>query len=320
MISYYQSIAALLVGHFILSTHLSQSSSKQVRDLKLPPQETSVASPAIFFAPQTQQQQVARSAQRHQTTTTEDLQEPANVPQMLSQEDARLFEQYLRDYSRASPSDRLNLASINDRTPPGHPHQASLPVWPSSNQQVPPRSDQSLVVPAARRYDTERLVSPRKAKVDNVVLFNTQNDIKGKLIDHKMGLRNLIEGGLSTNCIERSTRHISRCEDHLIRRLSQDVTEGRTVVDVNRRLCCALFWHKDCIRSVVIEVCPDSNPPAADILHGPRKLDLSQVCKQITRDSCNGAQVGVRVSPLFVVSLVSLVVVAISSSRQIVVQ
>lgn len=86
------------------------------------------------------------------------------------------------------------------------------------------------------------------------------------------------------DCITRAAPLASRCEDHLIKRLNQDATEGRTVLDVGRRVCCALFWHKDCISRLVVDTCPDSSPVAGDILIGARRLDLTSSCKNFNRD------------------------------------
>lgn len=91
------------------------------------------------------------------------------------------------------------------------------------------------------------------------------------------------------NCITRSTPRAWSCEDHLIKRLHQDADEGRTVIDVGRRVCCALFWHKDCINRIVLEACPDSSPAAADFLMGSRKVDLTLSCQRFNRDGCNAS-------------------------------
>lgn len=105
---------------------------------------------------------------------------------------------------------------------------------------------------------------------------------------------------LPPDCISQSTSMASRCEDHLVRRLNQDAAEGRTVIDVSRRVCCALFYHKDCISRIVVERCPDSSPAAVDILMGSRNLDLTFSCQRFNRDGCNGARTRSLVDKLYI--------------------
>lgn len=173
---------------------------------------------------------------------------PINIPTVMRQQDARSLERYLK----SSPSEPLNLASMNDR--------AHLPA------------DQ---LKAETRHYAPAQQQTNKKHYPPAFLDKW-----------------------SQNCITKSAPLTSRCEDHLIRRLNQDATEGRTVVDVGRRYCCALFWHKDCINRIVVETCPDSSPAAADFLLGSRKLDLTLSCQRYNRDGCNGAHSAYRITTI----------------------
>lgn len=135
----------------------------------------------------------------------------------------------------------------------------------------------------------------RKGKVDFADNKNQANRI---IPDRKLNqMQNLVHSALQQpkltmferNCITRSIPQAGVCEDHLIKRLDQDATEGRTVIDVERRVCCALFWHKECIDRVILEVCPDSTPVAADFVFGERKIDLTTSCLRFNREGCNGS-------------------------------
>lgn len=247
------------------------------------------------------------------------LRQPVNTPQevqqqtFLNQEDARQLEQYMIQHSRYSDSDDqrpLDLAHINDRTIITKPtNQLNLARQPyrTDRQQQPQHKALAPAVPVLQRSDRLQMVpldqqvsstlnsnhhntdaattaAQRRGRLDDVVIFNKD----GKL----NGLKNLIHkhigNSLPPGCIARAAPSTSSCEDRLIRRLNQDATEGRTVVDVSRRLCCALFWHKDCISQAVVQFCPDSNPAAAELLLGSRNIDLTMSCQRFNRDGCNG--------------------------------
>lgn len=255
---------------------------------------------------------------------------PANQP-AINQDDARRLEQYMINYPRYLDNvDQLNLATINNRPLAVSPQPSSpspnLVRWmPNTNGdnsrrqmlQVPrqqpamERSDQNFRERQAKVGDGGRLgqierqdtmAMTRQGRVDDVLLFNkggvhnshdrysahpSSPKVLKKLVHDHIG-----HAPLPPGCIGRAASYTSTCEDHLIKRLNQDATEGRTVLDVSRRVCCALFWHKDCISRVVVDLCPDSNPAAADILLGSRNLDLTMSCQQFNRDGCNGAPPG----------------------------
>lgn len=117
------------------------------------------------------------------------------------------------------------------------------------------------------------------------------------------------------NCITRATHGAWACEDNLIKRLNQDAGEGRTVVDVGRRVCCALFWHKDCINRVIVQTCPDSSPAAADFLMGSRKVDLTLSCQRFNRDGCNSGRSLFEHNKILALTalIISLIVTSVSS-------
>lgn len=199
------------------------------------------------------------------------LREPANIPTNINPDNSRYIdlEKFLKNQYESSSQGPINLASINERR-----------MDPSS------------------RHDSSPLV--RKGKVDSVVypkiggLYRpTPAKQLVNQVSHKLQFP--VEKW-AQKCIINSAPQTSRCEDHLIKRLAQDASEGRTVIDVSRRLCCALFWHKDCINRIVLETCPDSSPVAADYLLGSRKLDLTLSCQKFNRDGCNGALRSVGIS------------------------
>ena len=277
----------------------------------------------------------------------------ANIPPNLNQMDTNHFEQVLRDISSTrnnldDATRKLDLASINDRK---IDYQRKVPseqrVFTNSGplrQSINFGANQNLVRPM-KAMDLDRHQDAFHNNHHPRVLPLNQNNInqmgqwgdrdqlrKAKenradvkaddRVDHRVshlgGSKRLLahEGlGLPPGCISRAAPYTSRCEDHLIKRLNQDATEGRTVVDVSRRVCCALFWHKDCIRGVVVERCPDSSPPAADILLGSRNLDLTLSCQRFNREGCNGATSIANYPPLVmtVVSYSILVYKCISS-------
>lgn len=92
---------------------------------------------------------------------------------------------------------------------------------------------------------------------------------------------------------ESAVRDSQSCESHLVNRLNQDAPEGRTAIDVGRRICCALFFHKDCISRIVVEHMPKPSYPLlvnyVDLLMGSRKMDISLTCKEFNRDGCNAS-------------------------------
>jgi hypothetical protein len=253
--------------------------------------------------------------------SSNNLRRPANSPHdaqqtFLNQDDARLLEQYLFQYPRYTETmdqKPLDLAHMNDRALVSKPLLATdqsnpeRPSYGSEQQQsksmpaiatAQQRSDrlqmlpldQQQVIPASSNSKSQNnnalLPAQRRGRVDDVVVFNRESKSNGlKNLIHKH-----IGNTLPPGCISRAAPSTSSCEDHLIRRLNQDATEGRTVIDVSRRLCCALFWHKDCISQAVIQYCPDSNPVAAELLLGSRNLDLTMSCQRFNRDGCNGSQ------------------------------
>lgn len=172
-----------------------------------------------------------------------------------------------------------------------------------------------------RRSDTVTFIdqaSDRKSKFTNELKHHVKMPIieKDRYIKHHMTpfLRKppLFLDPIASNCISRSTPKTSYCEDHLIKRLGQDATEGRTVIDVGRRVCCALFWHKDCISRIVLETCPDSSPAAADYLMGTsRKLDLTMSCQMFTREGCNTGNPIHSTSDLLIWCLILILIKAI---------
>lgn len=252
------------------------------------------------------------------------INQPPAVAAAISQDEARQLERYMINYPRYLDTvEQLNLANINSRpmvAPSAMPIPSSaganlarmLPTNENRRQlfQTPrqPNLQRSDTVPAelqtkgagselaTNRHET---AMTRRDRAEDVILFNKNSKYLGpsgpgvlkKLVHDHIG-----HSPLPPGCIGRASSYTSKCEDHLIKRLSQDATEGRTVLDVSRRVCCALFWHKDCISRVVVELCPDSNPAAADLLLGSRSLDLTMSCQRFNRDGCNGTPPGL--SPL----------------------
>lgn len=256
-----------------------------------------------------------------ESQTNRGLREPVNIPPtMINQEQATQLARYMKNYANddGNPNQKpLNLASINNRAVPLNQPGANVVTTradSATSSRLPnshltdsygerlqkndyqERSDQLVT---GSRYE-DQLV-PKNARSEEVIFksgrhqqpshnpnFHPPISPAKKLISQTMaGHKTLILEKFDQNCITKSAPITSRCEDHLIKRLSQDSTEGRTVVDVGRRVCCALFWHQDCISRIVLDTCPDSSPAAADFLMGSRKLDLSLSCQKFNRDGCN---------------------------------
>lgn len=176
------------------------------------------------------------------------------------------------------------------------PTNWNQPIWPQPTLQKP-INEPNIITEEVARYLEQYMknrVDQNLASTNNRVMRpemqRRRDDTftkKGKVDDVPLQLRKLPVATNFQNCITRSLPKAASCEDHLIKRLHQDAAEGRTVLDVGRRVCCALFWHKSCLSDVVVESCPDSSPVATDILMGARKLDLTLSCQKFNRDGCN---------------------------------
>lgn len=221
------------------------------------------------------------------------MKEPVNYPSLINQEIARLLEKYLTGNHEKQP-----ISNVNSRSTLHHDQALFSP------KNIQSREDSANNFQAANRVDIKsKLQNPTKrGKVDDVVLFNTdlalmkQPPLFKTNSPHQFNLANQPLAKLNPllkfqdNCISRSAGIVSSCEDRLVKRLHQDAREGRTALDVERRVCCALFWHKDCITSRMVETCPDSSPAAADRLMGSRKIDLTISCQNFNRDGCNSSR------------------------------
>lgn len=271
----------------------------------------------------------------------------------VNQDDSRLkqLELYLKTQmemqNKYNEHDGVNLAQLNDRASSREQVVENIqyisPISNSNkrqqfvtNHEAPSHDKQSI---ANRRSSDQRVTFvdhqhnheqqyhdqalDRKAKFTHDLkthikgpLLQKENFIKNQLTMNPLVNKAHFYLDLKQNCITRSTPKISYCEDHLIRRLSQDATEGRTVIDVGRRVCCALFWHKDCISRVVLETCPDSSPAAADYLLGTsRKLDLTMSCQMFTRDGCNSSHL---VNPNSILLIGGLIFIYFTSQGNVV--
>lgn len=234
--------------------------------------------------------------------TSKSISEPVNIPNPLNQEDARYLEQYLKNDFKNPGDNPLNLGLINHRTNKPVARKMAEPNLSSPRQDVgvrPTGHDSSMQradfgYPASGNL--QEGMFGRKGKVDDVLL--AKQTTRGGGYAHPGNLKqNLVQtifhspvlNKFQENCITKSAQQAGVCEDHLIKRLTQDATEGRTVVDVGRRVCCALFWHKECIDSIVLKSCPDSTPVAADYILGARKIDLATSCQRFNREGCNGS-------------------------------
>lgn len=278
------------------------------------------------------------------------LGQSANFPSPIGQEEASFLEQYLKNFQLQSQppiaqNEPINLSKINARSSSIgaqiEPKQRASQPSPSHNLVAPSntlvrpsiplkthqpetgdlqwRQETSQQTNIESRSDTSGLT--RKGKVDDVshlMKWNKLNNIlpaKHNLLKQQASAlahhKTLFLDSITQNCVTRSTPRTSTCEDHLVKRLSQDATEGRTVIDVGRRVCCALFWHKDCINRIVVETCPDSSPAAADFLIGSsRKLDLTLSCQIYNRDGCNGAHTTTSPGPISkLFNLIGIVVI-----------
>lgn len=228
--------------------------------------------------------------------------ETSNRPMYVSEDDAMRIQHYLRDNKPETSEDTvssMNLAAINDRAAGVKQNQVHIStrssgakeqqyIKPNSNRQAKSKPITFSSVTQSNNFERRNLMPPKHVPGRQ---FDATRVVSNPMKIVKHSAKSLIPPhSFPLNCIEAAVQSYgpSRCEDHFIRRLDQDVTEGRTAVDVTRRLCCALFWHKDCINRVVVERCPDSSPTAAETLLGSRKLDLVISCQHFNRDGCNG--------------------------------
>lgn len=274
--------------------------------------------------------------------------EPANIPpSIISQDDARQLAQYMKNYPKYDENSELtplNLAIINNRPVPSlqtgsspittkglsassdlqsnsHPtnsHSETKKINLNNYQERSDKldtADRRNDIVAAKGFRSERASSTRERPSFNLDPYPPHAPAK-KLINQALGGQKLLMlKSLDHNCITRSVPMTSRCEDHLIKRLNQDATEGRTAEDVGRRVCCALFWHKDCISRVVSERCPDSSPAATDFLMGSRNLDLGRSCLKFNRDGCNSTtRLSESIHVLFFNVIIVIIVIAHSYS------
>lgn len=90
------------------------------------------------------------------------------------------------------------------------------------------------------------------------------------------------------NCVEKSAYFARSCEDTLLQR-QREARNGRTAVDVQRRLCCSLFYYRDCLSRTVVQYCRDASPTTVDILMGQRRREMSVSCRDFSREQCNGS-------------------------------
>lgn len=226
--------------------------------------------------------------------TQPNLLDPINPPLTSHSEHSRQLESALRESLEENAGDApppLNLAGINARSALTRSRMESANLREKESKDLSQRVVFGNM--AESRHDSPLVLRDieRMDKLDSKKL-GMKHPGPWKLSGPMTGLANYKQGLIdkwTQNCITRSTPLTQRCEDHLIRRLDQDAREGRTVVDVGRRVCCAIFWHKDCINRVVLETCPDSSPMAADFLIGSRKLDLTLSCQRFNRDGCNSS-------------------------------
>jgi hypothetical protein len=71
----------------------------------------------------------------------------------------------------------------------------------------------------------------------------------------------------------------------------REARNGRTATDVQRRLCCSLFFYRDCLSKTVIQYCRDGSPTTVDILMGQRRRELTVTCRDFSREQCNSSSV-----------------------------
>lgn len=90
------------------------------------------------------------------------------------------------------------------------------------------------------------------------------------------------------NCIERTSYYARGCEEYLLHR-QREARNARTGFDVQRRICCSLFFYHDCLSKTVIQYCRDASPTTVDIMMGQRKREIAITCRDHSREHCNSS-------------------------------
>ncbi|CAG2121879.1 unnamed protein product, partial [Medioppia subpectinata] len=114
--------------------------------------------------------------------------------------------------------------------------------------------------------------------------------------------------GGSGDCLENVGYFLRSCEDQLTQR-QRDARDyqNRNPSDSQRRMCCALYYYRDCVSRLVQDRCRDPTPYAVDILMGSRKRDLTFTCRDYSRDTCSHSSV----TKYSLISMVLSIVIAI---------
>lgn len=109
--------------------------------------------------------------------------------------------------------------------------------------------------------------------------------------NYPLGTHRSFDPSLSTPvvdvCIHRVQPYESACTELLVQR-QRDARHGRSSNDVQRRICCAIFYYRDCLSRVVLEHCRESTRTVVDLIMGDRNRELTTNCRDYTREQCSG--------------------------------
>ncbi|CAG2116285.1 unnamed protein product, partial [Medioppia subpectinata] len=94
-------------------------------------------------------------------------------------------------------------------------------------------------------------------------------------------------GASAESCIEKAGYSVRTCEDTLIDRQREVKAKSTNAMDVQHGVCCALYFYRDCIGRVVSERCRESSSTIVDTMMGPRKWDITLMCRDYFRDQCS---------------------------------
>ncbi|XP_074597302.1 uncharacterized protein LOC141852261 [Brevipalpus obovatus] len=122
-------------------------------------------------------------------------------------------------------------------------------------------------------------------------------------------------GVIGDNCLFKLRYYMASCEDALLQR-QRDARNARTAPDIQRRMCCSLYYYYDCMSKLVIQYCRDASPMVVNlVMPENRRRELAINCRTHTRDQCNtGSNLRINFSTLSIILSFIPIIIAFGSS------